>query len=77
MTNPTPYTIRAIDGATFELLPTGALRLSQPRQEPIELAPELVYALYLFVMTPGIRPQLRALDDARQRQLWSTRYGSE
>lgn len=71
-----PYIARQVDGATFELLPDGSLLIHQARGETITLPPVVAYGVYLFLMTPGTRPALRALDDARQRQVYQQRYGA-
>jgi hypothetical protein len=52
MDTPT-YTARQIDGAIFELLPDGSLRIRQAHAESITLPAETAYALYLFIATPG------------------------
>lgn len=73
---PPVYVIRAIDGTPFELMPDGSLIIHQHHGQSITLPAEVVYALYLFLMTPGTRPALRRLDDERQRRLYETRYSS-
>jgi hypothetical protein len=69
------YVVRAIDGAIFELLSDGDLCIRQPHAEPVTLPPGVTYALYVFLMTPGVRLALRRLDDDRQRHIWETRHG--
>jgi hypothetical protein len=68
------YIVREIDGAFFELLPDGSLCIRGQRAGPVTLPAGTVYALYLFLMTPGTRPALRRLDDERQRKLYEARY---
>jgi hypothetical protein len=77
MINQSAYAIRVIDGGTFELFPDGRLSIRWPHQEPIEISPEMIYALYLLLRMPGIAPQLRRLDGARQQRLWENRYAHE
>lgn len=68
------YIVRQIDGAIFELLPDGSLRIRQPHTEAITLPAGTTYGLYLFLAQPGTRPALRRLDDERQRKLYEAHY---
>jgi hypothetical protein len=71
----TRYVARQLDGVIFELLPSGDLLIweKDDPHAPRIVRSATVYALYLFLYQPGIRPALRALDDERQRQAWEAR----
>jgi hypothetical protein len=74
MPRPPAYIARQIDGAALELLPDGTLQIWPAGWElPLILAPELVYALYLFIGMPTVAPTLRRLDADRQRERYEAR----
>lgn len=68
------YIVRRIDHSGIELLPDGRMLIwVAGAGAPIVLEAHVAYAVYLFMLTPGVRPALRRLDDDRQRQTWESR----
>jgi hypothetical protein len=60
--------IRQIDALNIEMDRAGNVSLQFPNHLPVNLPPEIVYALYLWFLTPGTGQRLEALDQVRQQE---------